>query len=256
MIIQVKKMKKQFIIILVITMAGSLAHMTPALADMTPREILKQADEARGNVEGVEWEIDIESLERGRRQNRTVRVKARDVNSLAEFISPPKVKGRKLVMLDRNMWFTKPGLRKPVPISPRQKLMGGASNGDIASTNYAGDYKVTHASMDTVDGEPCYLFDLTAISKKVTYDRIKYWISEKRLVGVKAEFFTISGKMFKSATMEYENSIMTQGKPYVFISKMVITNAVVKEDVTTMTYSKAKIKKIPDSTFNLNLLVR
>ncbi len=231
-------------------------HPKPMRADMTPREILEKADEARGNVEGVEWEINIESVERGRRQNRTVRVQARDVNSIAEFISPPKVKGRKLVMLDRNMWFTKPGLRKPVPISPRQKLMGGASNGDIASTNYAGDYKVADTSREIVDGEPCYLLDLTAISKKVTYDRIKYWISERRLVGVKAEFFTISGKMFKSATMEYQNSIMIQGKPHAFISKMVITNAFVEDDLTTMTYSKAKIKKIPDSAFNLNLLVR
>ena len=231
-------------------------HPQPLQADMTPREILEKADEARGNVEGVEWEIEVKSVERGRTQSRTLRVKARDVNSIAEYISPPRVKGRKLLMLDRNMWFVKPGLRKPVPISPRQKLMGGASNGDIASTNYAGDYKVADTFRERVDGEPCYLLDLTAISKKATYDQIKYWISERRMVGVKAEFFTISGKMFKSATMEYENSIMMQGKPHAFISKMVITNALVEDDVTTMTYSKAKIKNIPDSAFNLNLLVR
>lgn len=231
-------------------------HPQPLQADMTPREILEKADEARGNVEGVEWEIEVKSVERGRTQSRTLRVKARDVNSIAEYISPPRVKGRKLLMLDRNMWFVKPGLRKPVPISPRQKLMGGASNGDIASTNYAGDYKVADTFRERVDGEPCYLLDLIAISKKATYDRIKYWISERRMVGVKAEFFTISGKMFKSATMEYENSIMMQGKPHAFISKMVITNALVEDDVTTMTYSKAKIKNIPDSAFNLNLLVR
>lgn len=231
-------------------------HLQPLQADMTPREILEKADDARGNVEGIEWVIEVESVERGRTQSRTLRVKARDVNSIAEYISPPRVRGRKLLMLDRNMWFVKPGLRKPIPISPRQKLMGGASNGDIASTNYAGDYKVADTFREKVDGEPCYLLDLTAISKKVTYDRIKYWISERRMVGVKAEFFTISGKMFKSAIMEYENSIMIEGKPQAFISKMVITNALVEDDVTTMTYSKAKIKKIPDSAFNLNLLVR
>ncbi|MCG2776908.1 MAG: outer membrane lipoprotein-sorting protein, partial [Desulfobacterales bacterium] len=80
--------------------------------------------------------------------------------------------------------------------------------------------------------------------------------SEQRLVGVKAEFFTVSGKMFKSATFEYNNRIMVQDEPRSFVSKMVITNAVIKEDITTMIYSKVKIKKIPDSTFNLNLLVR
>ena len=223
---------------------------------MTPKEILSRADRARGNVEGVEWEIKIDSVENGRKQNRILRIKARDFNSLAEFISPPKVKGRKLLMIDRNMWFVKPGLRKPVPISPRQKLIGGASNGDIASTNYSGDYKVTNASEALFNEEPCYLYDLTATNKKATYDRIKYWISKKRLVGVKADFFTVSGKMFKSATFEYDNSIMVQDRPRSFVSKMVITNAVIKEDITTMIYSKVKIKRIPDSTFNLNLLVR
>jgi hypothetical protein len=159
-------------------------------------------------------------------------------------------------MIDRNMWFVKPGLSKAVPISPRQKLLGGAANGDIASTNYAGDYKVVHAANDTVNGEACHLFDLSAVDKKVTYDRIKYWISKERLVGIKAEFYTVSGKMFKTATFEYKNSITVDGSSRPFISRMVITNAIVKEDVTTMSFLKVAFKKIPDSVFNLNLLLK
>jgi hypothetical protein len=249
-------MKKFLTVVFVMLLSGIVFCSRPVLAEMTPKEILEKSDEARGSVKGIEWEIKLESIENGRKQSRTLKIKARDFNSLAEFISPPKVKGRKLLMIDRNMWFIKPGLRKPVPISPRQKLMGSASNGDIASTNYAGDYDATLVSEDTVKGELCYLLDLTAINKKVTYDRIKYWVSKKRLVGVKAEFFTVSGKIFKSATFEYGNSIPIEGKPKPFVSKMIITDAVIKENVTTMTYSKIRLKKIPDSTFNLNLLVR
>jgi len=183
-------------------------------------------------------------------------VTAREFNSLADFLSPPNVKGQKLLMLDRNMWFAKPGLSKAVPISPRQKLMGGAANGDIASTNYAADYKIVQTSDDVVNGEASYLFDLSAVDNRATYDRIKYWISKERLVGVKAEFYTVSGKMFKTATFEYKNSITVEGKPREFISRMVITSAIVKEDVTTMNYRKVSIKKVPDSIFNLNLLTR
>jgi Outer membrane lipoprotein-sorting protein len=249
-------MKKFLTVVFVMLLSGIVFCSRPVFAEMTPKEILEKSDEARGSVKGIEWEIKLESIENGRKQSRTLKIKARDFNSLAEFISPPKVKGRKLLMIDRNMWFIKPGLRKPVPISPRQKLMGSASNGDIASTNYTGDYDATLVSEDTVKGELCYLLDLTAINKKVTYDRIKYWVSKKRLVGVKAEFFTVSGKIFKSATFEYGNSIPIEGKPKPFVSKMIITDAVIKENVTTMTYSKIRLKKIPDSTFNLNLLVR
>ena len=246
----------KLIIIFVMLLSGVVFYTKPVLAEMTPKEILEKSDEARGNVEGIEWEIRLESIENGRKQSRTLKIKARDFNSLAEFISPPKVKGRKLLMIDRNMWFIKPGLRKPVPISPRQKLMGGASNGDIASTNYAGDYKINQMLEDKVNGEPCYLLDLIAANKKVTYDRIKYWVSKKRLIGVKAEFFTVSGKMFKSAAFEYGNSIPIEGKPKPFVSKMIITDTVIKENITTMTYGKIRLKKIPDSTFNLNLLMR
>lgn len=230
--------------------------LTAGASEMSPEQILGKADAARGNVEGIEWVIDIDSVERGRKQHRTLRVKARDFNSLAEFLAPAKVKGRKLLMIDRNMWFIKPGLKKPVPISPRQKLLGGASNGDIASTNYAGDYEVIKASKEALNGEACHLFDLRATNKRATYDRIMYWVSEKRLVGVKADFFTISGKLFKSATFEYENRISIRGQQHPFVSRMTITNALLKEDVTVMAYREPEVRPIPDSDFNLNLLVR
>jgi hypothetical protein len=248
---------KRYLLVLAFTAAYWVSLPLPILhADMEPKEILRKADEARGNAAGVEWEIAIDSIEGGRQQQRTIRVTARGFNSLADFLAPPNVKGQKLLMLDRNMWFAKPGLSKPVPISPRQKLVGGAANGDIASTNYAGDYKITRTSEDIVNGERCDLFDLSAVDNRATYDRIKYWISKERLVGLKAEFYTVSGKMFKTATFEYKNSITVDGKLREFISKMIITSAVQKEDITTMNFGKVLIKKVPDSIFNLNLLTR
>jgi hypothetical protein len=75
-------------------------------------------------------------------------------------------------------------------------------------------------------------------------------------VGLKAEFYTVSGKMFKTAVFEYKNSITIDGKPREFISKMVITSALIKNDVTTMNYGRVVIRKVPDSVFNLNLLTR
>lgn len=231
-----------------------LVALLPAHA-MTPEEILKKSDEARGNKDGIEWEIVLHSVESGRTQDETLRVAARDFNSLAEMLAPAKVKGQKLLMLDRNMWFIKPGLSKAVPISPRQKLLGAAANGDIASTNYAGDYKITGTAEEEVEGEPCHRFDLLAVDKKATYDRIRYWISKERLVGVKAEFYTVSGKMFKTAAFEYDNSITLDGAPRPFISRMVIRSTVNQADVTTMDFRNIVLKKIPDAMFNLNLLL-
>ncbi|MFC1884674.1 outer membrane lipoprotein-sorting protein [Thermodesulfobacteriota bacterium] len=247
-------MKKIIQVFIVVMLVG--AYHTGIFANISPQEILAHADRARGNVQGIQWIIHMESVEGDRQQERKLMVKARGDNSLAKYTTPAKVKGQKILMIDRNMWFVKPGLSKPVPLSPRQKLMGGAANGDIASTNYAGDYEAVSITDEMFNEEACYVLDLKATNKNTTYDRIQYWVSKKRLVGVKADFFTVSGKCFKSAVFEYDNSILVNGASRPFVSKMIITDAVIKGNVTTLIYDKVTLKKIPDSAFNLNLLIR
>jgi hypothetical protein len=225
------------------------------LAEMTPKEILNKADMARGNIEGVRWEVHVRSIEKGHKQNRRLDVKARGYDFLAVLTAPAKVKRNKLLNVDYNMWFAKPGLKKPVPVSSRQKLIGGASYGDIAATNYADDYEPISSRDESVNGELCYLFDLKAVTKKATYDRIKYWISQDRNVGVKAEYYTVSGKMFKWARFEYKNSVQIENKPHIFISKMVIFDAVVEDNITNMIFSNPRLVQVPPSDLDLNLLM-
>ncbi len=220
------------------------------------RSLLEAADLSRGNVSGIEWDIDIETNTAKSVQQNLLHVKVKGTNCLAIYKSPLKVKGRKLLMKDRNMWFIKPGLSKPVPISPRQKLLGGVSNGDIASTNYAGDYQIEQFEKADFNGEPCIRFELKARNKKVTYDRIRYWVSVSDKTGKKAQFFTLSGKLFKSALFEYDHTIEANGKMHPFVSKMIISNAMVETDRTTMVYRNIEIRDVPAASFNLNLLVR
>ncbi|MFZ2396044.1 MAG: hypothetical protein WAW09_07135, partial [Smithella sp.] len=64
--------------------------------------MLQKADEARGNAEGIQWEISMSSIEGGREQHRRLRVNARGYNSLVDTLAPANVKGQKLLMQDRN----------------------------------------------------------------------------------------------------------------------------------------------------------
>jgi hypothetical protein len=223
-----------------------------SFAQMTPREILIRADMARGNLEGVKWLVNIASVENNTGQGRSLNILARGYDFLGIMIDPPKVKNQKIMMVDHNMWYTKPGLKKPVPVSSRQKLIGGAAYGDIAATNYADDYEPTLLPDETINGEPCYVFDLKAISKKSTYDQIKYWISKDRLVGVKSEFYTVSGKLFKTAVFEYANQVIIENKSSPFISRMTITDALIKTNITTLIFDNNQLVRIPDSTFDMN----
>jgi hypothetical protein len=214
--------------------------------------ILKDSDQARGGgLPGIVWEIKVLSRD-GDRTDEPQRlvVKAVDDSSVAETQEPVRFKGSKILQVDRNMWLTRPGLSKPIPISPRQRMSGQASNGDIAATNYAGDYDAQMRGNETLDGEACYVLDLTARHKRTTYDRIRYWVSVKRIVGVKAEFYSVSGKLLKTARFEYNNAIEHEGKRIPFVSKMTIRDALVDAE-TTMEFGTVKVKKIAASEFDL-----
>ena len=248
-----KKSARLFYILLLMLIVTGENNVLQA-EEITPKEILRLADQARGNLEGIKWNVSIESIENNEKQERDLTVSARGYDFLAVMVKPAKVKGSKVLMVDHNMWYTKPGVKKPVPISPRQKLIGGAANGDIAATNYADDYEPISLSDETINGEICYVFNLKAATKKATYDQIKYWISKDRKVGVKAEYYTVSGKLFKSAVFEYNNHI-SKDDPSLFISKMTISDSLVQGNVTSLIFKDNELTQINDSTFDLNLLM-
>jgi hypothetical protein len=249
--------KKTYHLILLIVACSFLGAVpSPAAQERSVTDILRASDRARGNLDGIVWNIAITTNEEGAGESRGMTVKVKKSNTLARFTSPANMNDRMVLMVDRNMWFIRSGLKKPVSLSPRQKLLGDAANGDIASTNYVDDYHGVLLGEETVHSEPCYVLDLKAANKNVTYDRIKYWVSKERLVGVQAEFYTLSGKLFKTAEFKYDNRIHTGDQEFPFVSELIIRDAIQKDRVTTMTYGQIKVEPIPDSTFNLNLLVR
>jgi outer membrane lipoprotein-sorting protein len=226
----------------------------PGLDASAIGEILKNADQSRGNLDGITWEVSVESAGTNGGDRMVFDVKARGFDTLATSLSPPKDKGNKILMVNGNMWFYKPGLSKPVPISTRQKLMGNASYGDIAATNYYRDYDATLAKKDTIDQEACYVFDLKAKTTNATYEQIRYWISIRRNVGLKAQYFTVSGKKIKSARMYYNKEVDFDGTRRPFISDIHITDAITKGDTTILKFDKPALAALPNHIFNRNLL--
>lgn len=216
------------------------------------QSILKDSDQARGGgLPGIVWEIKLASRAGDKvDEEQRLTVKATDNSSVAEVLEPARSRGIKLLQVERNMWLTRPGLSKPIPISPRQRMSGQASNGDIAATNYAGDYAAQMNDTEAIDGEPCYMLVLTAKHKRTTYDKIRYWVSVKRRVALKAEFYSLSGKLLKSARFEYENTIEHQGLRIPFVSMMTIRDALIDAE-TSMQFGSVKVNKVAASEFDL-----
>lgn len=218
--------------------------------------LLADADRARGGLEkGITWGVKLSATEDGETSEREFTVRARGNDAAVESLSPPRTRGEILIFNDRTIWYVKPGLRKPVSISARQKLSGLAANGDIASTQYARDYLGTLAGEEVVDGAKTWKLELKARGANVTYDRIRYWIAQDRRVGVKAEFLTVDGKIFKTATFEYGNHMKIGATDYEFVSKMTIVDAS-SQDRTEIRYSTPRAEELAESLFNVNNVLR
>jgi hypothetical protein len=223
-----------------------------ALAASDPQRLLERSDQARGGgLPGVVWLIRLSAREGDKRlEEQTLEVRAVDDASVAETLEPARFRGAKLLQVGRNMWLTKTGLSKPIPVSPRQRMSGQASNGDIAATNYAADYEAALDGDERLDGEDCHVLELKARHKRATYDRVRYWVSRAREVAVQAEFYSLSGKLLKTARFEYGNEVRHGGRRIPFVSRMVIRDALV-EAQTEMRYEAVKVRAIPAAEFDL-----
>ena len=243
--------KVSFFIGLVINMAAFTVK-----ADLA-NELLLSSDRGRGGLqEGIEWVANITTTENGESSNREFLIKAKKNDAFVEAIKPAKNKGEVYLFNDRQMWFFKPSLKKPVSISSRQKLSGQAANGDIASTHYARDYIATLERTEEIAGIKHYVLFLKAKSKNLTYDQIRYWINDKTKLASKVEFLTLQGKPFKIGTLEYNNSLNMGVKNIAFVSQLTIVDAKFNQNKSIIKYTKPRVIDHNDAIFNINNITR
>jgi len=236
-------------------LAGALAlSATVAQAsELSDADILAAADSKRGSTHGATWTLGVETSS----DASTLTVTARDDDFLAEYTAPDSQAGEMILERGQNMWFIKPGTSNPIPISPRQKLLGAASYGDIASQRWTTDYSVQRRYESVVDGESVYVFDLQG-NEHATYDAITLYIDMDDLYAVRSEMMTADGDLLKTATYEYDNEVGgryaaadDQPDDSEFISSMTIVSAD-GSDTTTLTYSDVSFSHVSADSFSLS----
>ncbi len=245
----------RIIVVMLLVLGGSPALAETASGLPDPVQLLRQSDLARGGgLSGLVWTVRVHNTGTGSdTQDMTLRVKAAKTSSVAETVEPLRSKGSKLLQVGRAMWLTKPGLKKPVPISPRQRLTGQAAIGDIAATNYAQDYVVDAMHEEETAGEACYVLALRAADRQATYDKVRYWIARSSGLAIRAEFLSLSGKPLKVAEFSYDNVLRHQGRSVAFVSSMSIADTLTSAR-TRLEYSDIRVRAIPESEFDVGQL--
>lgn len=243
-----------FSFLLAWSLAGFAAGSTEPLTDA---QILQHADRARGNLPGGAWNVELTTASGNDAEKVRFAVQVRNNDFFAEYLAPPRQKGDRLLMVGGNMWFYKPGLSKPVPISQRQKLTGTAAYGDISGTNYADDYESERQPDETRAGEVCYVYMLKSRPGRLTtYDRVRVWISKERLVSLRGEYFTVSGKLFKSVELDHQQKLQYHGETIPFVSEARFVDELVTGLTTVMRISEPRLRTPDHSIFDAGFMAQ
>lgn len=232
-----------------------LYSLSPLFAAPTAQEIIEKADRFRGFQDrSFTFRLKVVSHKPDKaNRSATLQVEVKSGNSLVLYLAPNRDKGRAMLFAGRDLWFHIPHTRKVIRISPAQRLMGEASNGDTAGVNFADDYTATLKGEATVEGKKCYHLFLKAVDRKVTYGHIEYWVDRETFKPVKSDHYAFSGKLLKVALYKSFTKVGDGEK----LQKLLLINPLFKGHYTWMLYSDYQQVDLPDSRFrkeNLNHL--
>jgi outer membrane lipoprotein-sorting protein len=177
--------------------------------------------------------------------------------NLIRFAAPARDQNKLMLKNGNDLWFYDPASQASVRISPRQRLLGQAANGDVVTVNLSKDY---HAELldeeDVEDGDrvlrPCYHLALSAVAADVTYSRIEMWIERDNDHPIKSKFYADSGQLLKTAYYRRYQRELDALRP----TETVIIDGLDRQWVTIMRYADYGWRDVPDSWLQREYLPR
>lgn len=158
--------------------------------------ILARSDAFRNPLESFSIDVELTSYEGSKAETSKFRVYGKGSDrSVVEFTAPASEKGKYLLMLRDAMWIYMPSTSRPIRISPLQRLMGQASNGDVARTGFTTDY-VAKSAVEEADA---WVLELEAKDPSLAYKRVRLWVDRTTFEPIRADFYVVSGKLLKRA---------------------------------------------------------
>ena len=180
-----------------------------------------------------------------------------DNRTLIRFVAPERDANKLMLKNGNDLWFYDPASQASIRLSPQQRLLGQASNGDVVTVNLAKDYKAELlAEEDTADGERvmrrAYKLGLSAVSPDVTYHRVEMWVDAASSRPIKARFFSESGHLLKTAYYRKYQPQLDRERP----SEVVIIDGLDPSWVTVLRYSDYAWRDVPDAWLQRDYLPR
>jgi outer membrane lipoprotein-sorting protein len=244
---------------LLLASASCLAQVTP-----DPQEILAASDAVRNPDKPFSLVTKLTEFREGKQvgeMSLSIYAKTEpsggQYRNLVRFIAPARDANKLMLKSGNDLWFFDPSSKASIRMSPQQRLLGQAANGDVVTVNLAKDYRAKlEAQEDVQDGDRqtrhSYKLALAATAPDVTYHRIEMWIDSANRRPIKGKFYAESGRLLKTAYYrKYEKQLGTE-RP----TETVIIDGLDPKWVTVMRYSDYAWRDIPEAWLQRDYLPR
>ncbi len=225
-----------------------------AVAAPTADEILTASDNIRNPGRPFSVTVNLTEFENRKRTDTSTLVSYSKIMpqtgqfaTILRFVQPTRDAGKLMLKNGNDLWFYDPVAKSSVRLSPQQRLLGQASNGDVVTVNFAKDYAPTLAGEEEItDGErrtrKAYKLTLAPIVASATYANIEIWVDVENSRPLKAMFYSESGRLLKIAYYRRYQRQLGAERP----TETVIIDGLNPQWVTLMSFSDYVARPIPD----------
>jgi hypothetical protein len=177
--------------------------------------------------------------------------------SLIRFVAPARDAHKLMLKSGNDLWFYDPTNKASIRISPQQRLLGQAANGDVVTFNLARDYRATLLGEEDVpDGDRrqrhCWKLALQAVAPDVTYHHVEAWIDTADNRPVRARFYSESKRLLKTAYYRQFERQLGAERP----TETVIIDGLDPGWVTVLRFSHWAAREVPDAWLQRDYLPR
>lgn len=243
-------------LMLVFAISSFSVYANPQLTQDEAAQMVANADHYRQGYQAAKVVSEVALYENNQLdKTRQYHVYTReDRESLVVFKSQVEA-GQKMLMLDDNYWLLMPKSRRPIRITPMQKLLGEASVGDISTLTWSDDYHATLVDSEAlaVNGQSLltHKLRLRSTTKGASYDRIDLWLDASNDFPLRADLYLRSGKLAKQAYFTAEDT--TRPKRVV---SMTLLDKIQPAKKTVITYQEVTPLALEDKFYNPAYLTR
>jgi outer membrane lipoprotein-sorting protein len=174
------------------------------------------------------------------------------------IMEPSISKGQGYLKQGKTLWFYDPESRNFNTTSNADRFQNtNARNSDFTRSTLAQDYEVIAGEDVTLGRFKCRLLTLEAVTKDVTYPKMKVWISEDGLLR-KSEDYSLSGQLLRTSAIPdyYQVNGRFVPKQILFVDALqgASINGKFMNEKTQITISRPSFGKVADSVFSKTFL--